>query len=80
MYEPTLTSSCTWTLQIPLGVTCLGHVPSDMPPLLRLSYTVGGRQVAQELRLPITSSKFMVPEPGEGATLTCGSARHMHAQ
>lgn len=33
------------------------------PPVLQLSYSLGARQVHQELKLPLSNHKFLVPEP-----------------
>jgi hypothetical protein len=42
-------------------VTCLQ--PFLEPPRVQLRYTVGARQVVQNLALPLAPHKFMVPEP-----------------
>lgn len=48
-------------LQVLVQVTCLQ--PFLEPPRLQLRYTVGARQVVQDLALPLAPHKFMVPEP-----------------
>lgn len=49
-------------VKIPLTVSCVQ--PLSGPVTLQLGYTVGGRAVLRELRLPVVPHKFMVPEPG----------------
>jgi hypothetical protein len=49
------------TLQVLVQLTCLQ--PFLERPRLQLRYTVGARQVVQDLALPVAPHKFMVPEP-----------------
>jgi hypothetical protein len=48
-------------LQVLVQATCLQ--PFLEPPHVQLRYTVGARQVVQDLALPLAPHKFMVPEP-----------------
>lgn len=48
-------------VQVLAQVTCLQ--PFQEPPRLQLRYSVGARQVVQDLPLPLALHKFMVPEP-----------------
>lgn len=48
-------------MQVLAQVTCLQ--PFQEPPRLQLRYSVGARQVVQDLPLPLAPHKFMVPEP-----------------
>jgi hypothetical protein len=47
--------------QVLVQLTCLQ--PFLEPPRLQLRYTVGARQVVQDLALPVAPHKFMVAEP-----------------
>lgn len=48
-------------MQVLAQATCLQ--PFQEPPRLQLRYTVGARQVVQDLPLPLAPHKFMVPKP-----------------
>jgi hypothetical protein len=47
--------------QVLAQVTCLQ--PFLEPPRVQLRYSIGARQVVQDLALPLAPHKFMVPEP-----------------
>lgn len=47
--------------QIQLSVECLQ--PFMEPPQMQLGYKFGGQTVNQTLKLPLLTTKFLIPEP-----------------
>lgn len=47
--------------QVQLSVECLQ--PFMEPPKLQLGYKTGGQSINQTLKLPLLTTKFLIPEP-----------------
>ncbi len=52
-----------WKTQVPIRLICLGPVSSADVPSVNLKYRLGDMRVDQDLRVPVTSMRFVVPEP-----------------